>query len=166
VQISSTERPDVVVEIEIIFCDSAEILENSSGSGRAHLVRVGKPVCKHEDLIAWQLCSHLRRLVLRYTRTGPASDDFDYRRQLRKAARSACYNTSEGFYRYRHGEFRHLLNIARGSLGEALDQIDEGADNDYFTREQHSEMRRMCLRALKANSALRKSWGDSEAPGI
>ena len=134
--------------------------------GVAHLVRVGKPVCKHEDLIAWQLCSHLRRLVLRYTRTGPASDDFDYRRQLRKAARSACYNTSEGFYRYRHGEFRHLLNIARGSLGEALDQIEEGADNDYFTREQHSEMRRMCLRALKANSALRKSWGDSEAPGI
>src|SRR5687767_10713784 len=83
------------------------------------------PVRKHEQLIAWQLCSQLRRLVLRYTRTGPAATDFDYRRQLRRAVRSACYNTSEGFYRYGHGEFGHSLNIARGSLGEALDQIND-----------------------------------------
>jgi four helix bundle protein len=106
----------------------------------------------------------LRRLVLRYTRTGPSSKDFDFRRQLRRAARSACYNTSEGFYRYKHGEFGNLLNIARGSLGEALDQIGDGHENHYFTGEQHTEMKRMCLRAMKANIALRKSWGDSEAP--
>ena len=122
-----------------------------------------KPVRKHESLIAWQLCSQLRRLVLRYTRSGPASKDYDYRGQLRRAARSACYNTSEGFYRYKHGEFGHLLNVARGSLGEALDQIDEGGENKYFTKEQQTEMRRMCIRAMKANVALRASWV-SEAP--
>ena len=124
------------------------------------------PVRKHEQLIAWQLCSQLRRLVLRYTRRGPAATDFDFdfRRQLRRAARSACYNTSEGFYRYGHGEFGHLLNIARGSLGEALDQIDDGGECNYFTPEQQTEMRRICLRAMKANIALRISWGSSEAP--
>jgi four helix bundle protein len=125
---------------------------------------VGEPVRKHGDLIAWQLCDRLRRLVLRHIRTGPASKDFDFRSQLRKAARSACYNTSEGFYRYGHGEFGHLLNVARGSLGEVLDQIDEGLENKYFTPEQHLEMKRLCLRAMKANMALRKSWGNSEAP--
>ncbi len=128
------------------------------------LCRVGEPVRKHEDLIAWQLCDRLRALVLRYTGQGGASKDFDFLRQLRRAARSACYNTSEGFYRYGHGEFGHLLNIARGSLGEALDQIDEGGAIGYFTPAQHTEMRRICLRALKANLALRRSWSKSAAP--
>jgi four helix bundle protein len=123
-----------------------------------------KPVRKHEDLIAWQLCNRLRGLVLRYTRSGAVAKDFDFRRQLRRAIRSACYNTSEGFYRYRHGEFGNFLNIARGSLGEALDQIDDGRESDYFTADQHTEMRRLCIRAMKANIALRKSWGNSEAP--
>jgi four helix bundle protein len=122
------------------------------------------PVRKHEDLIAWQLCRRLRELVLAHTRLGAVAQDCDYRHQLRKAARSACYNTSEGFYRYQHGEFGHLLNIARGSLGEVLDQIDEGLEQHYFTPEDHLEMRRICLRAMKANVALRKSWKTRTAP--
>ena len=116
------------------------------------------PARKHRDLIAWQLCHKLRQLVLQNTRRGPAATDFDFRRQLRRASRSACYNTSEGFYRYTHPQFGNLLNVALGSLGEALDQIDEGAENGYFTPQQHEEMRRMCLRAMKANVALRRSW--------
>ena len=123
-----------------------------------------KTVRKHEDLIAWQLCSQLRRLVLNYTHAGPVSKDVDYRRQLRKAARSACYNTSEGFYRYKHGEFGHMLNTARGSLGEALDQINEGRELNYFADDQHLEMKRICIRAMKAITALKKSWGNSEPP--
>ena len=59
-----------------------------------------------------------------------------------------------------------MLNIAHGSLGEVLDQINEGRDNNYFTEDQHTEMKRFCLRALKANVALRKSWGSSDAPGF
>jgi four helix bundle protein len=123
-----------------------------------------EPVRRHEDLIAWQLCSRLRRLVLTALRSGPAAKDLDYRMQLRKAARSACYNTSEGFYLYGHGLFRRHLDIARASLGEALDQLDEGLESRYFTAEQHLEMRRMCLRAVKANGALIRSWGDRQAP--
>ena len=137
---------------------------NPAGSECALSADMAEPVRKHTDLIAWQLCSKLRRLVLKYTRYGPASKEFDYRRQLRSSARSACYNTSEGFYRYKHGQFGNQLNIARGSLGEALDQIDEGRENDYFTADQHTEMRRMCLRAIKCINALRKSWGNKEAP--
>ncbi|HVL67024.1 MAG TPA: four helix bundle protein [Vicinamibacterales bacterium] len=117
-----------------------------------------EPVRRHEDLIAWQLCSRLRGLVLLYTRKGPASTDYDYRRQLRKAVRSACYNTSEGFYRFGHGEFGHHLTIARASLGEALDQIDEGGENRYFSPAQTTEMRRLCIRGMKCITALKHSW--------
>ena len=122
------------------------------------------PVRKHTDLIAWRLCHTLRQLVLRYTRSGPAAQDFDYRRQLRKSARSSCYLTSEGFYRYGHGEFGHFLNLAHGSLGEALDQLNEGLQEQYFTIEQHTEMKRFCLRAMKANIALRRSWCNRPDP--
>jgi four helix bundle protein len=97
------------------------------------------PVRRHEDLIAWQLCHQLRALVLKYTRNGPAARDYDYRHQLRKAVRSACYNTSEGFYRYKRKQLRHQMAVAFGSLGEVLDQIDEGREQDYFTAAQHLE---------------------------
>jgi four helix bundle protein len=117
-----------------------------------------KPVRRHENLIAWQLCRQLRAFVLKYTRHGEVSREYDYRRQLRKAARSACYNTSEGFYRYKRPQSRHFMNIAYASLGELLDQIDEGRDEKYFTAAQHLEMRRLCLRAMKCNAALRRSW--------
>jgi hypothetical protein len=50
------------------------------------------------------------------------------------------------------------MNIAYASLGELLDQIDEGRDEKYFTAAQHLEMRRLCLRAMKCNAALRRSW--------
>lgn len=122
------------------------------------------PARKHTDLIAWQLCHRLRALVLANTRTGPAAKEYDYRRQLRKSARSACYNTSEGFYRFRHGDFGNLLVIAYGSLGEALDQIDEGLQEKYFTADQHLAMKRICIRAMKCNFRLRQSWKRGQQP--
>jgi four helix bundle protein len=90
----------------------------------------------------------------------------DYKHQIRKAARSACYNTSEGFYRYKHGEFGHHLNIARGSLGELQDQLDEGLENKYFTKERHSEMSRLCYRSMRANVKLRESWTRKPGPDL
>jgi four helix bundle protein len=102
-----------------------------------------KSARRHEDLIAWQLCSELRRLVLQATRRGPVAREYDYRRQLRTSARSACYLTSEGFYRYEHGEFGNFLNLAHGSLGETLDQINQGLDEQYFSSEQHLAMKRV-----------------------
>ena len=122
-------------------------------------------VTKHTDLIAWQLCHQLRALVLRHTRTGEVARDYDFRRQLRKSARSACYLTSEGFYRYRRREMSIYMDWARASLGEALDQLSEGADLNYFKPDDYLTMRRLCLRAIKCNRTLKRSWGNRPAPG-
>jgi four helix bundle protein len=119
---------------------------------------------KHDELIAWQRANDLRALILRYTRGGSAAQDFEFRKQIRKAARSACYNTSEGFYRFRHGDFANFLVIAHGSLGECLDQIDDGCHCGYFSPAQHLEMKRMCLRAKKANTRLRQWLEDNPTP--
>jgi four helix bundle protein len=109
----------------------------------------------HTELIVWQRCADLRRLVLKYTREGPARNDFRFRDQIRAAARSACYLTSEGFYRKRDGDFANFLVWARASLGEAGDQIDDGLESGYFTPEQHAEMITIVKKACKANSGLR-----------
>ena len=115
------------------------------------------PVAKnHKDLIAWQLCAALRRLVLLHTRRGPAASDFGFRDQIRAAARSACYVTSEGFYRKRDGDFLNFLVWARGSLGEVGDQLDEGLESNYFTPDQHAEMVSYVKRASAANTGLRR----------
>jgi len=70
--------------------------------------------------------------------------------------RSACYLTSEGFYRKRDGDFINFLVWARASLGEAGDQIDDGHECEYFSPAQHAEMITLVKRACGANSGLRR----------
>ena len=50
--------------------------------------------------------------------------------------------------------------MLRGAEG-----IDEGLDERYFSTADHLAMKRMCLRAIKANRALKRSWGNRPAPG-
>jgi four helix bundle protein len=128
-----------------------EFVGAGDGTLHAYPVRMAKT---HKDLICWHLAAQLRGLVLTHTRTGAASKDFGFREQIRRAARSACYQTSEGFYFFKHKIFAHYLNGAYASLGELLDQVDDGHEQKYFTAEQHVEMRRLARRAMKANRRL------------
>jgi hypothetical protein len=71
---------------------------------------------------------------------------------MRAAPRSSCYQTSEGLYK--HAVFARYLDGAYASLGEALDQIDDGHEQHYFTDEQQIEMRHIARGAMKANRRL------------
>lgn len=111
----------------------------------------------HGELIAWQLCAHLRRLIWDTTREGPAKEDRRYCDQIRSAARSACYLTSEGFYRTREGDFLNCLVMAHASLVEADDQLEQGLEREYFTAVAHATMKEAVTRAGSANRKLRDS---------
>jgi four helix bundle protein len=108
----------------------------------------------HQELICWQLCAKLRSMGLTYIRKGRANGDWDFRSQMRRALRSNCYQTSEGFYAFRHKPFAHYLDGAYASLGETLDQIDDGREAGYFAEDQQIDMRRMARRAMKCNRRL------------
>ena len=108
----------------------------------------------HRELICWQLSAKLRSLVLKYTHSGGASKDYDFTRQIRRAARSACYQTSEGFYFFKHKRFAQYLDGAYASLGEVVDQLEDGLESRHFTKEECIEMRRLAKRALKATHHL------------
>jgi four helix bundle protein len=105
-----------------------------------------------EELDTWQLARELKRKVYAFTETGPAAQDMDFRRDIRRAARSACHNTAEGFYRYSPGDFAQFLNFARGSLGEVRDQVQHALDENYLSTAAYAELRHLADRAIGANT--------------
>jgi four helix bundle protein len=122
-------------------------------------------VDRFEDLVTWQLADELRREVIAFTATGPASRDFKYRDQIRDAAGSACRNTSEGFDRFRPSEFARFLEFARGSLGEVQDGLIEAHQRQFVTGELFDRLWILSKRAIGANTNLMKYLQHCAATG-
>ena len=90
-----------------------------------------------EELIAFQLAQRFKRQVFAIVRKYPeAYNDFRYRGQLWDAASSGESNIDEGFHRFNPKEFRRFLSIARASLAEARTRLLDGADREYFPRDE------------------------------
>ncbi len=73
---------------------------------------------RFEELHAWQKSRELMRFVYVETGRGSLGQDFDLRKQLRRACLSVMANISEGFARRGDKEFYHFLRMARGSAAE------------------------------------------------
>src|SRR5262245_17460134 len=108
------------------------------------------------QLIAWQLSWELKRRVYELTKVPPASRDFKFCDDIRRAARSAPFNTAEGFYRYTPREFRRFLRLARGSLGEVKDQLLHALDENYVNEQEFDALDFLVYRAIRANTELQK----------
>jgi len=109
-----------------------------------------------EDLVAWQLADELKRNVYAITAKPPASQDFSYRDQIRDACASVTRNTAEGFGRFRPRAFAQFLVIAAASLHEVKDELRDGQERGYISEQGYVRLRRLTLRALKANLRLQE----------
>ena len=87
---------------------------------------------RYEDLVIWRLSVKLRKEVLELTAAGPAARDFEFRRQIRESTRSAPRNIAEGFGRYNPRPFAQFLRIARVSLLETRNHLQDGLECGYF----------------------------------
>ena len=89
----------------------------------------------YRKLITWQKASELKKLVYTITKRFPKSE---MRRigQMNDAARSVKQNIQEGYKRSSLGEYIHSLNIARGSLGELIGDIEDCFDDKLITKEE------------------------------
>ncbi len=72
------------------------------------------------------------------------------RAQLRRAANSACANTSEGFGKFYPLEFARYLQIAKGSLKEIVEHLDDVVGFELASADEATEIRRLALRGQKA----------------
>ena len=76
-----------------------------------------------KDLVAWQLSSQLCDIIFDITASGPPARDFEFRDQIRSAAKKAPALISEGFLRWTPREFLRYLRMARGELGEVQNDL-------------------------------------------
>lgn len=107
-----------------------------------------------QDLLAWQLSYELKCEVVASTRTGRASKDFKYCDQIRASSASAPSNISEGFGRFRAGDFARFLEFARGSLMETQNHLIDGHDRGYLDTALYPRLVHLCQAALKTTTAL------------
>ena len=119
---------------------------------------------RFEDLIVWQLSDQLQKEIFEFTSHPPASRDFKYCDQIRDSIRSAKRNAAEGFGRYYPKEFARFLRITEGSLQETKNHLQDGLKQQYLSAECHERLKRLCLRAMKANVRLIAYLRTAKAP--
>ena len=108
----------------------------------------------HTELRAWVLADAVRRSVLQLIKKPRVREDLDFCSQARRAARSACRNVCEGFYRYGHPEFANFVNIARGSLGELLDSVQDARLEGYLTPSEGDALEEKIHHAIAVSNSL------------
>jgi four helix bundle protein len=117
-----------------------------------------------EEIVAYQLAVELRDRILTLTKSGPLSKDWKFCNQIRDSARSAPRNLSEGFYRYNHGEFAQFTKIAKSSLGETKNHLEDGKTQLYFTPEDFDYLHRLGCRAIAVSTGLIKHLLSTREP--
>lgn len=111
------------------------------------------------DIAPWA-CSHIGSFAQGSLR----KRDFSFCEQAQRAANGACRNIAEGFGRYQHTEFGRFVVIARGSLYELLDTLDEALLKHYLTRDQYEILEKQIQTAIRSVSALRTYLQSTPTP--
>ena len=108
----------------------------------------------YRDLIVWQLARELRLQVIQMTARRSAPIDRDFVRDIRRSARSIASNTAEGHSRFRPTENHRFLEIAKASLAETEGHLDDGFENNYFTKTEYAAARLLIRRITPAMASL------------
>ncbi len=107
-----------------------------------------------EELIAWQRCRDLSRIIFEITETGPAARDRRFQEQIRDAAQSAAPLIAEGFVRYLPGDFVRYLRMARAEIAEVQTDLVDARDHKYFSEEQQTQATTIARRAMYLTTRL------------
>ena len=106
-----------------------------------------------EELEIWRIARELVNLIYSDFRN---CNDFTFRNQITSAGISVMNNISEGFCRNSDAEFRHFLNISKGSSGEIKNMYYIAEDQKYSSQETASERRTRCQQLINGTSKLMK----------
>jgi four helix bundle protein len=122
-------------------------------TARMLLCACGVGVASFQDLRAWQSAREFKLAIYRLCDTEPLSDDFRLRDQLRESAASAVSQIAEGFGRFNPADFARFLGIAKASLIEAQNHLQDAVDRGHITdtcRQSHDTLAQAALRDLVA----------------
>lgn len=92
-------------------------------------------IVSFRDLEVWQLAMDLVDLVIKETKKMPR-EEFDLRRQIRRASVSIPANIAEGYRRKKKtAAYQNHVSIALGSQGELETEIEIARRNQFMTAE-------------------------------
>lgn len=106
------------------------------------------------DLRAWQSARTFKLAVYRLTETGALSRGFRLRDQLRESAASAVSQIVEGFGRFSPADFARFLAMAKASLMESQNHLEDAVDRGYISNDCRLEHDALAQAALRDVTAL------------
>jgi four helix bundle protein len=109
-----------------------------------------------KELVCWQLSNDLKLEIYRLAEAKDVRDDIRFHDQIRNAAASAPRNIAEGFGRRTDKEFAHYLDIARGSLMECQNHLQDAKDRGYLAEPDFATMNALARRACGAVAGLQR----------
>ena len=95
---------------------------------------------KFEELNIWKLSLGVTKEIYDLTAKGNFSRDFGLRDQIRRAIVSVSSNIVEGFEKNNNNEFVRFLKIAKGSSGEARNQLYIALSVGYITNKEFEKL--------------------------
>ena len=91
---------------------------------------------KFEELNIWKISLKITKDIYDLTAKKDFSKDFALRDQIRRAIISVSSNIVEGFEKNNNNEFIRYLKIAKGSVGEARNQLYIALAVGYITKNE------------------------------
>ncbi len=95
---------------------------------------------RFEDLNIWKLSLKITKEIYDLTAKKEFSRDFSLRDQIRRAIISVSSNIVEGFEKNNNNEFIRFLKIAKGSAGEARNQLYIALAVGYITKQEFDKV--------------------------
>jgi len=93
-------------------------------------------ITKFEDLKIWQLSLKLTKAIYDVTAKKEFFGDFNLRNQIRRAIVSVSSTIVEGFEKNNNNEFVRFLRMAKGSVGEARNQLYVALAIGYINKQE------------------------------
>jgi four helix bundle protein len=111
-------------------------------------------VTKVEDFEIWKESIELVVLVYNLIKNTDLKRDFVLSEQIKKSVISIPSNIAEGFERNNNNEFKHFLNIAKGSIGELRTQIYISLRLELINKPQFNKLNNKIIRLSSKISNL------------
>jgi four helix bundle protein len=107
-----------------------------------------------EDLEVWQLSVELRDRIVELTESGPAVRNRNFVEQIQDSSASTTRNLAEGFGYFKPRQFARFARIARASLFETRNHLQDGKRRGYFGANDADQLLHLTGRAISGITSL------------
>ena len=111
---------------------------------------------KFENLNVYQDALVLIEMIYFVTKKWPKEELFGLTSQIRRSVVSIALNIAEGTSRTKK-DFRHFLDLARGSVYESVAILHIAEKQGYVTAQEFKKLSGLLVKISKMTSALKKS---------